>query len=93
VRQEALEILADRAAARALGILERAAALDESEEVRDQALWLLGELPDGAGTPCLVKTARTHPHAGTRETALQALAESSDPHARTALLRMAEESR
>lgn len=80
-RQSALFWLGQGAGAVASAHLEEVAMSDTDRRLRDQAVFALSQLRDGAGIPALLRLARTNDDPRVRRTAFFWLGQSKDPRA------------
>ena len=89
VQREAIETYAENAPTNAaVKLLTEILGGDATEDVYDELLQSLEELPRGAGIPALIEAARSHPDRQVRIRALRRLGESDDPRAQELLEQM-----
>jgi HEAT repeat protein len=91
LREAALYLLAENGSQEAVAAIDQIARADPDHELREAAMYGLLELPGGKGIPFLVEIAKNHSDKEMRILAIQALGDSDDEEARTALLKLVEQ--
>jgi|GEM_PF-305544 len=71
-----------------LNLLQEMVRTDPDPDVKDRAIFALGQLPEGAGLPALIDLATNADNANVRKKAIFWLGQSSDPRARQALAKI-----